>query len=121
MFKIQQVFTVFSLFLLMQACHAEPEGHKKKLSGSYIYGHEVNTFKPCAQNKVYWVLGDDKMLNTLKKHYNTFSSKPYSRVYVEILAEFKDKGSDGYAMDYDGQVLVKKMLKMEPFSESLCK
>lgn len=121
MSKINKLFVVFFLMISMQACHAESELDHKEMRGSYIYGHEVNTFKPCGQKKVFWVLGEDKTLLALKNQYKKYTRKPYAEVYLEMSGTLKPSASDGFAMDYDGQVLIGKILIMKNISKELCK
>lgn len=94
---------------------------EKKLIGHYIYGHEVNSFQPCNQKNVFWVTGSKKILQLLEQKHREYTSQPYEEVFAEIIGSFVGKASDGFAMDYDGQNLVIRMLGMKKKSKSDCK
>ena len=119
-------FWVFLLFIL-PACGSSAESDaassidKNKLKGHYIYGHEENSFQPCNQKKVFWVIGDNNILLLLEENYLRYTSTSYEEVYLEISGEYKAKAKDGFAMDYDGQIQVLKMLQMRKKMEQDCK
>lgn len=114
------------LVTFLQACdiQAEPEvqNHVEKriLFGYYIYGHEVNSFKPCGQKNVFWVTASEELLKLLERKYWENSSEPYEEVFLEIKGNFIGKALDGFAMDYDGQILVMEMVGMKKKSPSDC-
>jgi hypothetical protein len=118
---------IFLTFVLLQACRSiaepqpEPDVEEKRLIGHYIYGHEVNSFQPCAKKEVFWVKGTHQTLEFMKGKYTDYAVQPYEEVFVEIIAEFKSKATDGFAMDYDGQVYVMEMLVMNKKSDTDCK
>jgi hypothetical protein len=74
--------------------------------GLYIFGHEVETFQPCHSKQVFWVVGSEASLKTLrqqaeKKHLST--GKPYQAIYVELDGRVDTKSKrDGFAASYDG-------------------
>jgi len=98
---------------LLQACSTGLTGH-------YIYGHEVNSFQPCDRNDTFWVRGSNEQLELMKKEYLNYASKPYEEVFVEITGNYLDKSSDGFAMDYDGQIQVEKLITIRKKSNSDC-
>lgn len=119
---------ILSIFLLtfLQSCDLQEEppaqNHLKKeiLSGHYIYGHEVNSFQPCGQKKVFWVTGSEEILKLLEKMYWENSTKPYEEVFLKMRGNFVGKASDGFAMDFDGQVLVVEMVGLKRKSLGDC-
>lgn len=122
----QKVVVIFIL-LSIQACGSQPVyqaqmyEEKQKLTGHYIYGHEVNSFQPCGKKQVYWVTGSNKNLQLLEQSYKKYTTKPYAEVYLELTGNFIDKASDGFAMDYDGQIIVIKIIEMKRKSKMDCK
>lgn len=88
--------------------------------GFYIYGHEVNSFQPCAQELVYWVNGSNELLEQLQQNYQRHSTQVYAEVYVELTGKFGPRATDGFAMDYDGQFEVTALLKMDKKSNHDC-
>ena len=127
---VMKKFTSGSLFIvilvLIQACNIQADtskdvsGDKNILKGYYIYGHEVNSFQPCKQKKVYWVNGSNEILAELEQQYSQHVTKPYDEVFVEITGKFTGKATDGFAMDYDGQITVLKLIKMSKKTNDSC-
>lgn len=126
MTNLLQKFILVLVLLLIQACSSQSEhktqlyNEEQKITGYYIVGHEVNSFQPCNQKKIYWVLGSNKMLEVLNQEYSKYTSEPYDEAYVEIFGDYMGKALDGFAMDYDGQIMVRKMVKMEKNSKNIC-
>jgi len=120
------LFLVTFLFLL-SACSvlADPQPKVnegiKKVKGHYIYGHEVNTFQPCGKTKVFWVVANNGLLQTLKQSHSKYTLHPYEEVFLEIESNFLPKASDGFAMDYDGQVRIFKILSIRKKSKNDCR
>ncbi len=118
---------IFFTLVSLQACSSIEESHYhanvegKILIGYYIYGHEVNSFKPCGHEDVFWVLGPNEILDLMAEKYSNHADSPYDEVYIKIIGDYLNKASDGFAMDYDGQVQVKKILFMKKKSNTDCK
>ena len=118
--------TFFSIIVLLQACNTmeknqpQIETEEQSLAGYYIYGHEVNTFQPCDKEGTFWVISSNEELEVLRKEYLNYASKPYDEVFIEITGHYLDKPSDGFAMDYDGQIRVEKLLTIRIKSDSDC-
>lgn len=117
---------IFILFAILQACdnfsnsEIESAVQERVYKGYYIYGHEANTFQPCGQQTVYWVNGPTDVLDILQRNYNENTSRPYEEVFVELTGNIAGKASDGFAMDYDGQFSVLKLLSMKKKSKNDC-
>jgi hypothetical protein len=90
------------------------------LSGHYIYGHEANSFQPCGGEKVYWVSGSDKMLELMAKKYSKLTTEPHEEVFAQIVGQQLGKATDGFAMDYDGQIQVIELIFMKKKSDTDC-
>jgi hypothetical protein len=56
----------------------------------------------------------------MRKEYLNYASKPYHEVFVEITGDYRGKSSDGFAMDYDGQIQVEKLIAVRKKSHSDC-
>lgn len=39
------------------------------VDGCYVFGHEVNFFRPCASARMYWVVGDRRTIDSLRVTY----------------------------------------------------
>jgi len=125
--KFANYFIVFFTLLPLQACSSIEEPQYQVdvegeiLIGHYIYGHEVNSFKPCGHKDVFWVLGSNEILDLMAEKYSNHATNPYDEVYIKIIGDYLSKASDGFAMDYDGQVQVKKIFLMKKKSNTDCK
>lgn len=111
----------------MQSCGsiAAPQSHPdtegQALLGHYIVGHEANSFQPCGEESVYWVVGSREILGSMTEQYNNLTTKPYDEVFVKISGVFLKKATDGFAADYDGQIRVTKLFFMKKKSVTDCK
>jgi len=116
-----------SLFLICsQGCGeylVSSDSHQLKedqFKGYYIVGHEVNSFQPCQQKKVYWVTASEKDLVFLKNAYMQYASESYDRVLLEIEGRYLQKADDGFAMDYDGVIFITKFIQMKSKLGAVC-
>ncbi len=125
--KFANYLIVFFTLAPLQACNSMEKSQYQVdiegeiLTGHYIYGHEVNSFKPCGRKDVFWVLGSNETLEFIAEKYSNYAVNPYDEVYIKIIGDYLNKASDGFAMDYDGQVQVKKILFMKKKSNTDCK
>ncbi len=116
------LFAVFAI----QACYSSEDKNpsandaRQATKGHYIYGHEESSFRPCGQNKTFWVNGSIKNLTMLEQKYRSLTSKPYEPVFAELSGEFTGKASDGFAMDYDGQFQLTAIIRVNKKSADDC-
>lgn len=101
------------LALLASAC-SQPT--VQTATGSYVYGHEVESFTPCGSESAYWATGSSSVLQplqnaSLQKAQQT--GNPYQPVY--ITAEYTDQGktSEGFAAEYDSVIKIHKAVPAE--------
>jgi len=125
--KAANYLIIFLTFVLLQACSSTAEDQprtdveEKTLIGHFIYGHEVNSFQPCGKKEVFWVKGSNEILELMVRKYSNHAAKPYDEVFLEITGDFEGKATDGFAMDYDGQIHVMKIILMKKKSDTDCK
>jgi hypothetical protein len=125
--KLTNYLNILLTLTLLQACSSVAETPYKTandettLIGHYIYGHEVNTFQPCGDVKVFWVEGTNNMLELLEVSHRKYVSEPYEEVFVEIIGRFVTKANDGFASDYDGKIQVETLLLMRKKSQTGCR
>ena len=84
------------------SCRAQSESYR----GFYVFGHEVRTFQPCGSDQVYWVKADQKTSLQLREEHQKLASKPYEPVYVEVKGYVTQKAAEGFAAEYDGQIVI---------------
>lgn len=141
--KLMGYFIALTIMLAMQACSspATPTAHietvvqnaaaktspnnlakteTNNLTGHYVYGPEADAFQPCNQTPTYWVTGPAKLLANMAARYNQLASEPYEKVFVSISGEYRPKATDGFAMDYDGQIQINKLMEMRKASADDC-
>ena len=78
-----------------------------RLTGTYVWGAEVNTFRPCDSSLVYWVNAADTAQFRLQREHQKLTSEPYQPVFVELcgkIGEVPSLYADGFAGDYDGMI-----------------
>lgn len=112
-----KIVSILFFFVNIQACASEnkPDGegeerHAVLISGYYVYGHEVNAIQPCGSKKSYWVMGSDEILHSMAYRYEAIADEPYEMIFVRVAGEYLAKATDGFAADYDGRVLVRKII-----------
>jgi hypothetical protein len=125
--KLTNYLIFFFIIAIIPACSSladppyEVTNDNNTLIGHYIYGHEVNTFQPCGNNRVFWVNGTSEVLGLLEVNYHKHTSKPYEEVFVKISGTFSAKANDGFAADYDGVFQIEELHLMRKLSQSDCK
>jgi hypothetical protein len=94
-----------------------------KFKGHYIWGHEVNTFTPCNDQKTYWVNGSQNVLKNLEDQYKGLTKTPYEKTFAVITGKIspKDANSDGFDSDYDGLINIDSIDSMSTSSDADCK
>ncbi len=88
--------------------------------GKIILGLEGDSFRPCGNDKVFYVI--DKT-GTLEKNYNELiEDKPkFTSVYAEVEVVEKPSSSQPYAFDYAGIYEITKFLSIRNSTEDDCK
>lgn len=125
--KLTNYLIIYFGVMFLQSCSSieasQPQSDTEGQTqiGHYIYGHEANSFQPCGQKTVFWVVGSNEILGLMAKKYSNHIVNPYDEVFVKITGDFINKASDGFAADYDGQIQVMKMFFMKKKSITDCK
>ncbi|MDY3528557.1 copper resistance protein NlpE [Riemerella anatipestifer] len=86
------------------------------VEGFLIIGHEVSSFRPANSAKVYWI---EDPSGELQKRYEAIvkdKKTPYFPVKANLVLEKDTKKAEGFAEDYDGVVVVKKLLDLKLIS-----
>jgi len=101
---------LFLLVSLAVACAAA--SRRSATDGLYIFGHEVNTFRPCQGDSVFWVIGARPMLDSLRAGHSRLTSQPYQPIYMRAVVARSDAEADGFAAQYDGLLEVREILEL---------
>jgi heat shock protein HslJ len=101
------VFVLLGVVMFVTAAHGktQPESYR----GFYVFGHEVRTFQPCGSDTVYWVRADQAVAKQLRDTHQKLASKPYDPVYAEVKGYLSEKAAEGFAADYDGQMMIQSV------------
>jgi hypothetical protein len=74
--------------------------------GTFVWGHEVESFQPCGSKKAYWVDGKEQTLQALRDRNEMLrerTGKPYQPIYIEAVGAIDTKSKrEGFAENYDG-------------------
>lgn len=89
---------------------ARPADFDVTYSGRYVWGHEVNSLRPCDSEDVYWVSASSRVLEPLLELYRSRTDEPYQPIFIEFRGHLPDEVFDGLAADYDGLVRISEVL-----------
>ena len=78
-----------------------------EMRGLLVFGHEARSLQPCGDDRVFWVQAPAVLRQRLETAYRRFARRPYEAVYVELVGEFSEHFSSGFAADYDGTIVVR--------------
>jgi heat shock protein HslJ len=95
-------------------------GQVESYRGFYVFGHEVRTFQPCGSEEVYWVRAEAELAKRLRDEHQKLTAKPYEPIYIEVQGHFTDKAAEGFAADYDGQIVVEGLDLIRTRQEKDC-
>ena len=94
----------------------------RKYAGLYIYGPEVDAFRPCGDSTVYWVShGWGSINDELRAFHEQSTSEPYQEIYIEFVGHPHHERSDGFAGGYDGILHISQMLTQNASVPKNCK
>ena len=80
-------------------------------AGEYVWGAEVNTFRPCGSDSVFWVLASPELLDELRTAHGTLTTKPYEPIYVRVHGGRSSEKPDGFAEQYNGYFRITAVLE----------
>jgi putative lipoprotein len=100
--------------------YATPTAVEGSLRGLCVIGHEVRTFIPCGSKKVYWIQADAASLERLQTAVGEYTDEPYEPFFAEIVGRLTEEAGEGFAADYDGQVIVERLVRVAPANELDC-
>jgi NlpE C-terminal OB domain len=80
-------------------------------AGEYVWGAEVNVFRPCGSDSVFWVLASPQILDQLRTTHGRLTTKPYEPIYVRVRGARSSEKPDGFAEDYNGYFRITEVLE----------
>ncbi|PIE13763.1 MAG: hypothetical protein CSA70_03310 [Rhodobacterales bacterium] len=95
--------------LLLSGCSSLDQ-NPTRMTGAYVFGHEVRSFHPCGSSKAYWAVlpeAEAKRLNNLSLKKAQRTGKPYQPVFVDLTGHLRpSENEQGFAADYDAVLMV---------------
>jgi uncharacterized membrane protein len=82
-------------------------------NGLYTHGNEVSTFRDCKTGKLYWLTDSTGEISKRYAATNRYPAYPYESVYAEVTGYLKGKSTVGYASEYENELIVKSVIKVE--------
>ena len=92
----------------------------QRYQGYYVFGHEVRTFQPCGSEQVYWVRAEETISKKLRTAHEKLTTKPYEPIFIEVQGHFIGRAAEGFAAEYDGQIVIKTVDRVHPKKENDC-
>lgn len=119
---VSLVCTVVMAFLLVGgAPAASPAGAAEPLRGLYVFGHEVRTFQPCGSEAVFWIRASGEVLARLREEHRRLATRPYQELYLVAWSEVGDPPTDGFALAYDGQIVIEDIVVVRERHDVHCR
>ena len=105
---------------LLAACAAGPHDCERQFAGTYVWGHEVHSFRPCDESATYWVSASGWVIAELQEHYESETERYYQPIYIQFRGQILNEVTDGFASDYDGLIRISEVLEWSPTVPSTC-
>lgn len=106
------------LIALVVACTATVR--EKTYKGTYSYGHEVHSFKPCNEKKDYWVSFNWAGME-MHEFYKRSGKKPYQPMYIEFRGQVLNEAVDGFAEQSSGLIRISEVFSYTFQVPATCK
>lgn len=106
------------LILFLAGCASDNNQQQGPIySGTFTEGFESSGFKPCGQEKVYWLNGaqggENSEMNVIRdvaKEIRKVTGNPYPTIYVEFIGGIDTREPVGFEEEYDGILVMEKLI-----------
>jgi len=106
---------------LLSACESSRSALENPTrAGSYVWGAEVNSFKPCGSDSVFWVLGPPGLLMTLRTAHDSLTTRPYEPIYIRVKGQESSQKTDGFAEETSGYFQITDILEIRRLGPGEC-
>ena len=105
--------------LIVTGCQREAERVQPTHRGFYLGGNQLNTFTPCGEANLYWVVGRASF--GLQSRYRVLARRPFQPIYVELIAARADMGNQAPMHAHEGNIRVDSVLRAQLGAPSDCK
>jgi hypothetical protein len=99
---------------------AEPVEGAPVIEGRYVWGAEVESFRPCGDSLTYWVAAAEPVWQQLRAEHQALTSEPYQPVFVRVHGSPSDEPRDGFALDYDGLFRIDSVVSVSATIPAAC-
>jgi len=87
--------------------------------GRYVGGDQLNTFAPCGEKQMYWVVGRASFV--LQSQYRQMAHRPFQPLYIEIRGEVAPAGGQAPMEGHTGNIRVDTVLRAQTIMPVDCK
>lgn len=106
------------LILFPAICHGSE--HETNYAGTYVYGPEVHSFKPCNQKADFWVSFDWAGIE-MHEYYKKSKKEPYQHMYIEFRGQVLNEVVEGFAENSDGLIRISEVTRYSFKVPDTCK
>jgi hypothetical protein len=100
---------VIALIIVLFPFFSIAAEHETIYKGTYTWGPEVHSFKPCNDKNDYWVSFDWAGIE-MHEFYKK-KARSYQLMYIEFRGQILDEVVDGFADQYAGLIRVSEVKK----------
>jgi hypothetical protein len=86
-------------------------GEPKDYTGTFRYGFEVISFKPCNSDEVWWLNGDAAAMTDLRTRYEALTQK-MEPVHVQLRGLSSERGIYGHMGGYQREFYLQDVLEV---------
>ncbi len=97
-----------------------PSGEPQDYAGSFTYGFEVVSFKPCHRDEAWWLDGDAAALTELRTRYAAITQTEQP-VHVRLRGLISERGVYGHMGGYQRQLYVQDILEVRAIQPGDCR
>ena len=90
------------------------------VEGSSVWGDEVNEFRPCGSDSVFWVLARPALIARLRLAHDSMTTQPFEKIFVRVKGQRSSKPTDGFAAQTNGYFEVTGILETRPLRKGEC-
>lgn len=118
--RINQMRSTFLAVILMAIPVVTTAGDCDQVwRGIYVFGAEVESFRPCGSESVYWA--DYAWAgSSVREFHAKHTTEPYQGIYVEFRGHLLDEEMDGFAVEYDGLIHISEVSTLSARIPSVC-
>ena len=91
-------------------------GKEQVLEGWVTIGHEVRSFRPCANNTEHWLAGQSPALADITAAYRKTlaGAKPYTPLFMSLAGIVTEPPTDGFGADFSVAFKATRLEKVQP-------